>query len=223
MKSTFANMVLVLLVITAVAAAAVGYVYKLTEEPIAQAKQQKKLGALGEVLPAFDNRPTEDVLVSNDEKGEVYIYLGKENGEVKGYAVESFTNNGFSGLIKIMVGFLPDGTIKNIEVLEQAETPGLGAKLADANNPVRASFLGKSPANMKMAVKKDGGDVDAITASTISSRAYIDAVARAYRALQQEGLMEGEPDTMSGATGAAASDTTSGATSDANSGATTQN
>lgn len=192
-------MVLVLLVITAVAAAAVGYVYKLTAEPIAQAKLQKKLNALGQVLPAFDNQPTDEVTVVQVDGMDIFIYPAKEGGEIKGYAVESLTNQGFSGTIKIMAGFMPDGMISNIEVLEQAETPGLGAKLADRENPVKISFVGNSPANLKMAVKKDGGDIDAITASTISSRAYVDAVQRAYNALVQAGFISRTADAVSGA------------------------
>lgn len=218
MKSTFKNMVLVLFVITAVAGAAVGYVYSLTKEPIELAKLQKKLNALGEVLPSFDNQPTNDVIVTQVDGIDINIYPGKDAGEVKGYAVESLTNQGFSGTIKIMVGFDITGKIINIEMLEQAETPGLGAKLADKDNIVKVSFIGHSPADLQMAVKKDGGDIDAITASTISSRAYIDAVRRAYNALIQEGLIEGEMDTTSGAT---ATDSSTGATgTDANSGAT---
>ena len=194
-------MVLVLFVITAISAAAVGYVYGITKEPIAQAKLQKKLTALGDVLPSFDNQPTDEVETLQLDGMDINIYTARENDRVKGYAVESLTNSGFSGTIKIMVGFDTSGNIVNIEVLEQAETPGLGAKLADKENPVKMSFVGNNPANLNMAVKKDGGDIDAITASTISSRAYVDAVARAYRALIEKGLLDGGT-SWDGSTGA---------------------
>lgn len=194
-------MVLVLFVITAVSAAAVGYVYGLTKEPIEQAKLQKKLTALGDVLPSFDNQPTDEVETVQLDGMDINIYTARENGEVKGYAVESLTNSGFSGTIKIMAGFDTSGNIVNIEVLEQAETPGLGAKLANKDNPVKMSFVGNNPANLNMAVRKDGGDIDAITASTISSRAYVDAVARAYRALAEKGLLNGDS-SRDGSTGA---------------------
>lgn len=200
MKSTLRNMVLVLLVITAVAAAAVGYVYKLTAEPIAQAKLQKKLDALGQVLPAFDNQPTDDMRTVQVDGMDINIYTASEGGRLRGYAVESVTNQGFGGTIKIMAGFDTEGNIINIEVLEHAETPGLGAKLADRENPVKVSFAGKNPADLNMAVRKDGGDIDAITASTISSKAYIDAVGRAYRALADNGYLDKALDTASGAT-----------------------
>jgi len=96
--------------------------------------------------------------------------------------VETFTQKGFSGLIKLMIGFAPDGTIIDISVLQHQETPGLGDKIENAKSSFSAQFQGKNPENFKLVVKKDRGDVDAITASTISSRAYCDAVQRAYNA-----------------------------------------
>lgn len=193
-------MILVLLCITAIGSAAVGLVYRVTEEPIAQAKVQKKVDALSKVLPEFDNAPAEEKQVVTTDAGEFYVYTARKGDAVVGYAVESFTL-GFNGTIKIMAGFDPDGTIRNIEVLEQAETPGLGAKLADAGNPVQVSFIGKKPADLKMSVRKDGGDIDAITASTISSRAYVQAVSRAYTAfLEASGADASGWDSTSGAT-----------------------
>lgn len=197
-------MVVVLLCITAVTSAAVGMVYRVTEEPIAVAKTQKKSAALAQVLPEFDNDPAGEMEVFAADNGEVYIYTGRKGGEVVGYAVESFTS-GFGGVIKMMVGFEPDGRIRNIQILEQTETPGLGAKIADEGNPVAASFLDKNPADLTMAVRKDGGDIDAITASTISSRAYVKGVGLAYEAfLQASGAGSGGWDSSSGATSASA-------------------
>lgn len=184
MKSSFVNMVVVLTAITLVASAAVGLVYKVTKEPIELAKQQNKVTALSQVLPEFNNSPNDEMKTVTVNNLPISIYPAKLNGDAVGYAVESITNSGFSGTIKIMVGFEANGNIRNIEVLEQNETPGLGAKLANADNPAKVSFVGNNPANLKMSVKKDGGDIDAITASTISSRAYVDAVNRAYNALQ---------------------------------------
>ncbi len=79
-----------------------------------------------------------------------------------------------------MIGFLPDGTIKDVAVLEHKETPGLGDKMERKKSDWSLQFQGQNPATFKIAVTKDGGDVDAITASTISSRAFCDAVERAY-------------------------------------------
>jgi electron transport complex protein RnfG len=86
-----------------------------------------------------------------------------------------------------MVGFLPDGTIHGIEVIAHKETPGLGDKMESGKSDFSVQFKGKNPENFKLAVVKDGGNVDAITASTISSRAYCDAVKRAYDAFIKEG------------------------------------
>ncbi len=193
-------MVAVLAAITTVTAAAVGAVYNVTADPIARAKGQKKVSALAEVLPGFDNTPSEEVDTVAVGGGELLVYTARMGGQEVGYAVESFTNSGFSGLIRIMVGFEPDGTIRNISVLEQNETPGLGAKIAVDGNPVKVSFVGYNPADLKMAVRKDGGDIDAITASTISSRAYVQAVERAYAAFRQVRFGDDAADSVSGAT-----------------------
>lgn len=182
MKSSLKNMVLVLLAITLVSSAAVGYVYSITEEPIAKAKAAKVTEALAEVLPEFD--ATEVAEVEMDGLP-IKVYTATKGGEVSGYAVETMTKQGFGGAVKLMVGFNAAREVYNIAVLEQNETPGLGTKMTDEGNPLKVSFVGKNPADMTLAVKKDGGDVDALTAATISSRAYVDAVARAYNAMQQ--------------------------------------
>ena len=142
MKSSLVNMVVVLLGITAVTSSAVGLVYRVTEAPIAQAKLHKKADALAQVLPPFDNTPADEMQAVAAGNDSVYVYTARMGQTVAGYAVESFAS-GFGGPIRIMVGFGPDGRIRNIQVLEQTETPGLGAKLAEEGNPVQASLLGK--------------------------------------------------------------------------------
>lgn len=196
MKSTLFNMVMVLFVITLLASAGVGAVHMITEEPIAEARVKATREALKQVLPEFDET---DVLRDTIENLPVTVHTASEKGRVVGYAVESMTKNGFSGVIRLMVGFAPDGQILNIRVLEQAETPGLGTKMVDAGNPLEKSFVGRNPAQMKLGVKKDGGDVDALTAATISSRAYVDAVSRAYKAYCEKAGVEAAVNTVSGA------------------------
>jgi electron transport complex protein RnfG len=85
-----------------------------------------------------------------------------------------------------MIGILPDGTINDISVLEQKETPGLGDKMQKSKSNFSLQFKNKNPASFKLKVKKDGGEVDAITAATIRSRAFCDAVNRAYNAYMKE-------------------------------------
>jgi electron transport complex protein RnfG len=208
MRNSLLNMILVLGGISLVASAGVGYVYKITEEPIALAAEADKKAALGEVLPAFDEvTPTETTL----DGIPVTVNTAIQGGSVVGYAVETATNSGFSGQFRLMVGFEPDGRVRAVKVLQHNETPGLGSKMADAGNVLFASFEGRNPAEMQMAVRKDGGDVDALTAATITSRAYVDAVARAFRAMVGQ-----NGNTVDAATGATTQAT------DASTGATTQ-
>ena len=195
MKSTLFNMVAVLFTITLIASAGVGAVNMITVEPIAAAKAAATEAALGEVLPAFEATETTELTI---DEMPIVVYTAKSADAVVGYAVESMTKQGFSGVVKLMVGFLPDGTVNNINVLQQAETPGLGTKMCDEGNPLLAGVQGKE-ATGTFKVTKDGGEVDALTAATISSRAYLDAVNRACVAMMN---MTGQdaPDGVSGAT-----------------------
>ncbi|MBL4559453.1 MAG: RnfABCDGE type electron transport complex subunit G [Labilibaculum sp.] len=185
-ESTFINMVLVLFIITLVASAALGGLYELTKEPIAAAKLAKKLKAIKQVVPDFNNNPSDEVYkVGMNEKDSLEFYPAKKDGILVGTAVKTFTTNGFSGYVWIMVGFKPDGSINNYSVLEHKETPGLGTKMADWFKPsdpgkAKASIINKNPGTTNFTVSKDGGDIDAITAATISSRAFLDAVQTAY-------------------------------------------
>ncbi len=177
MKSSLKNMVLVLFCITLLSSAGVGAVYMITEAPIAAAKSAAEKSALETVLPEFDATEQSEHMVDGLE---IVAYKASKDGKVVGYAIKTASKSGFSGMIKMMVGFDNNGTILNVDVLEQNETPGLGAKMDEDGNPILASIKGKEASKTKLTVKKDGGDVDALTAATISSRAYADAVARAY-------------------------------------------
>lgn len=221
MKSTLLNMTAVLFGITLVASAGVGVVNMITAEPIAQAKQAATKAALTEVLPPFDGTTSEELTI---DEMPITVYTATKGGAVAGYAVQTMTKQGFSGVVRLMVGFTPEGEVVNVNVLEQSETPGLGTKMADEGNPLLMSVKGqkleeKKLVDGKLAVRKDGGDVDALTAATISSRAYVDAMARAYAAYKQiaEGVAPAASDTASGATATggdaeAAADSAAGAT-----------
>lgn len=195
MKSTLINMVAVLFTITLIASAGVGAVNMITVEPIAAAKAAATEAALGVVLPAFDKTESEELTI---DEMPIVVYTATNAGQTVGYAVETMTKSGFSGVVKLMVGFLPDGTINNVNVLQQAETPGLGTKMCDEGNPLLAGVKGKE-GTATFRVKKDGGEVDALTAATISSRAYLDAVNRACVAMMNVTGQEA-PDGVSGAT-----------------------
>jgi electron transport complex protein RnfG len=181
-ESTLINMVIALFTITLVASASLGAVYEVTKGPIAAAMLAKKNEAILFVIPEFNNSPTEDAYSVGTDGDSVFFYPGYNNGELVGTAVESFTNIGFSGKIRVMVGFLPDGSINNYRILEHAETPGLGTKMEPwfRDETGKRSVLGLNPGVNNITVSKDGGEVDAITAATISSRAFLDAIQRAY-------------------------------------------
>lgn len=186
LESNFTNMVVILFSVTLIASAAVGYVNSLTAGPIEAAKQAKQVNAIREVIPSeFDNDPGADVWkVQTPDGGELEFFPAKKNGEAVGTAVKTYTNNGFGGKVWLMVGFNPDGTISNYSVLEHKETPGLGSKMdLWFTKNGKGSIIGKKPGTQGLKVSKDGGDVDAITAATISSRAFLDAVNRASAGL----------------------------------------
>ncbi len=186
-ESTFKNMVLSLTLISLGASACLGFVYELTKEPIAVSVLNKKMDAIRQVVPEFTNNPNDEMYrLPTGEGDSLDIFPAKKDGEVVGYAVSTYSKSGFSGNISLMAGFTPDGTIINISVLEQKETPGLGTKMTEPE--FKDQFNNENPADFILKVKKDGGPVDAITAATISSRAFCDAVQRAYNTLQKGGL-----------------------------------
>jgi len=186
-ESTFKNMVLSLTLISLGASACLGYVYQMTKVPIELSVLNKKLTAIKLVVPEFNNNPNDEMYkLPTGEGDSLDVYPAKKDNVVVGYAINTNTKKGFSGNISLMAGFKPDGTIISITVLEQKETPGLGTKMAE---PLfKNQFNDKNPSQFNLKVKKDGGSVDAITAATISSRAFCDAVQRSYNTLQKGGL-----------------------------------
>lgn len=187
LQSSLKNMVLCLFIISAVMSAVLALVYQATLEPIKMAESKKVNDAITKVVPGFDNDPAADMylLPIEGETDSLIVYPAKKGGELVGTAVSSYTNRGFSGNFTVMVGFLPDGSIYNTSVMVHKETPGLGSKMGDAK--FHDQFNGKKPEEFTLAVKKDGGEVDAIAAATISSRAYCDAIIRAYKAYTNNG------------------------------------
>jgi electron transport complex protein RnfG len=175
-------MVLTLFAVTFWASSALGIVYEMTKGPKAAADLAKKVNAIREVVPDFDNDPIEQESSIDADGEKLLCYPAKKDGKLVGAAIVTFTNSGYAGKIKLMVGLLPDGKINDITVLEHKETPGLGQKIEKSKSDFSAQFKGKDPKSFKLLVKQDGGDVDGITAATISSRGFSDAVQRAYTA-----------------------------------------
>jgi len=186
-ESSFKNMVLSLTFISLGASLALGFVHEFTKEPIEVSQLNKKLEAVKMVVPEYNNDPVGEMFKLASEWGDsLDVYPAKKENEIVGYGVRTYSNKGYSGKIILAVGFRPDGTIFNVTVLEQKETPGLGTKMALPD--FKDQFIDKNPSSFQLKVKKDGGQVDAITAATISSRAFCDAVQNAYSTLKKGDL-----------------------------------
>ena len=181
-KSSFLNMVLALGCICLVCSALLGLVNHVTAEPIAAANLAKTNNAIKAVVPEFDNIPSEDSWNVEVDGKQYKVYPATYQGKVMGYAIEVLPT-GFGGTIDMLVGFDSEtGKIYNTSVISHSETPGLGAKITETGEgSFRAQFDGMDPAATKFMVRKDGGDIDAITASTITSRAFTSGVAEAYK------------------------------------------
>lgn len=184
LESSLKNMVMSLAIISFGASAILGGVYVLTKKPIEDAAELKKTNAIKEVLPQNNNmkigKAVEVTLDSYTEK--FIVYPAFENDKLIAVAVETFDNNGYGGQIKSMVGFDAEGNIVNYAILSMSETPGLGEKVTSWFKTERNNqdIRGKKPSEESFKVSKDGGEIDAITASTITSRAFLSSVKTAY-------------------------------------------
>ena len=186
MESNFKNMVLSLFVVTLLSSAGVGFVFEMTKEAKAATDLKKKISAIQAVVPSFDNNPLDEkYTIAAEDGSELLCYPAKKDGQLVATAVETITSKGFGGDISLIIGFLNDGTIHDVAVLDHKETPGLGDKIDIKKSKFSAQFKNQNPASFVLKVKKDGGDVDAITAATISSRAFCEAVQQAYRGFQK--------------------------------------
>lgn len=181
-------MVLVLVGVAVVIGAVLAWVNNITEQPIAEKAQQTLAAGIKEVMNSTDIKVEDPDTVKMEIQGKESIFtihnVYTTDGAYLGSAVES-TTMGFGGDLKVLVGFNAEGTILGYTILQASETPGLGAK-ADKwfQKDGKGNIIGKSLANGDLKVNKDGGDVDAITASTITSRAFLKAVNQAYSAYQ---------------------------------------
>ncbi|MBQ6769245.1 MAG: RnfABCDGE type electron transport complex subunit G [Prevotella sp.] len=188
LESSLLNMVLVLTGVAVIMGGVLAYVNHLTEGPINEQKAQALADGIKTVMVCNDLVVSKtDTTRTKDAKGKELTYIiyqtQDKQGKDLGAAVES-TTGGFGGDLKVLVGFDPDGKILGYTLLEHAETPGLGAK-ADKwfQKGQKGDIIGKDPAVNKLGVTKGGeGEVDAITASTITSRAFLLAINNAYKA-----------------------------------------
>lgn len=187
-ESTFINMVSTLLLVTVIAAAALGFVYDLTKVAIEEAKLKAQSEAITKVLPSFEKLGDSYIIAAEAGADSLEFFPAYNGDELVGVAIKTYTKNGFSGFISIMAGIDKSGNFSGYEVLEHEETPGLGSKMGVwFKNPEKPNqnVIGKNPKATNFTVSKDGGDIDAITASTITSRAFLDALTRAYNSYNQ--------------------------------------
>lgn len=185
LESSLMNMVLVLTGVAVVMGAVLAWVNHLTSGPIDEQKRITLESGIKAVMQSGQLVVSStDTLRLADAKGKEQTYIIYNNE--KGAAVESATM-GFGGQLKVLVGFDNDGRILGYTLLEHQETPGLGAK-ADQwfQKGQKGDIIGRNPAD-GLTVTKDGGNIDAITASTITSRAFLLAVSNAYNAYKGGG------------------------------------
>ena len=164
-------------VISAICAGVLAGIYGVTKETIANIREKQVLDAAAEVMPSQVDRSKIDRLGDG-------MFVGRDAaGKIAGYAIKGSDPSGYGGEIVLMVGFTPDCRISTYKKLVAAETPGLGTNMSDPS--FMKQFAGMD-ASSPIAVKKDGGKVDAITSATITSRAVCGAINNAK--IKLEGL-----------------------------------
>ena len=167
-----------------VAGACVGITYHITKKPIQEAQDKMIAESIKEVIPSkFDNNPFAEKITLKQNKERFTLYPARLEGYVTAIAMKSFSNKGYGGRLDVLVSFLLDGTIGNFKVIHHQETPGLGSKVNDES--FKKGIIGKNPTSENFKVKQDGGEIDAITGATITSRALIEAIQKAYRGYQK--------------------------------------
>ena len=219
LESSLKNMLIVLTLVSAVAAFLLAYVNNVTSSTIAKINEEALSAGIKSVLNIGAD---EQIGVAEKEVEGFTVYevtrvdenqqgrhghrggRGNETATWLGTAVKSTDKSGFGGDIEVLVGFNEEGKILGYEVLKHAETPGLGARAGEwfrtaTSGEVKEvgalskiffgkpdpagshNIIGRDIAQGELKVTKDGGDIDAITASTITSRAFLNAVNNAYK------------------------------------------
>ncbi len=180
------SMAAALVIISGLAASILGYVHQITLLPIQTAKDNAELEAISKVIGTdFDNNPFDErtTITTADGKDKLELYIARKDGIIKSFAIKTFSRKAFSGRIEVMAGFSIDGTVLGYEIISSQETPGLGSKVGEPK--FKSQFKGMRPEQPEFKVRQDGGEIDAVTAATISSRAVVDAIQRAYDAYRK--------------------------------------
>ena len=180
LESSLVNMVVVLTAISVIVGGVLAYVNMVTQEPIAEINAKNLQDGIKRVI--LGDQPGELKVEEPVEVDGFVLYQTDKGTAVK--AVE----NGFGGPLEVLVGFDNDGNILGYTILATVETPGLGVKASTwFQKGQKGDIIGKNPGEKELTVSKDGGEIDAITASTITSRAFLNAVNKAYKAYKGQG------------------------------------
>ena len=186
LKSTLPNMVIVLTCVALITGGLLAWVNHVTEAP-KLAEQQRSLAAdISKVMGGKTVKETDVKNITKEFDGKTYEfvvhYVALINGTPLGKAVES-TTMGFGGDLTVLVGLNLQGKVLGYAIRQTSETPGLGIKAEEwFQKDGKGSIIGKDPLSKSFAVSKDNGDIDGITASTITSRAFLKAVRQACEA-----------------------------------------
>ena len=188
LKSTLPNMVIVLTCVALITGGLLAWVNHVTEAP-KLAEQQRSLAAdISKVMGGKTVKETDVKNITKEFDGKTYEcvvhYVALTNGTPLGKAVES-TTMGFGGDLTVLVGLDLQGKVLGYAIRQTSETPGLGIKAEEwFQKDGKGSIIGKDPLSKSFAVSKDNGDIDGITASTITSRAFLKAVRQACEATE---------------------------------------
>ncbi|MDY6788216.1 MAG: RnfABCDGE type electron transport complex subunit G [candidate division WOR-3 bacterium] len=168
--------VIKLVLVCIVAASVLAVVYSVTKEPIEKAKAEEKIKAVRAVISGYEDgmtMKTDTVTDSNDNQFVIYTVIDNQNNVI-GRSIASYSDEGYGGTVNIMIGMDSDYTVTGLYVLSHKETPGLGSKMD--TDEFKSQFIGLSDTDADISVRKDGGDIDAITSATITSRAVCRAI-----------------------------------------------
>ncbi len=199
LESSLTNMVVVLVAVAIITGGLLAWINQITAAPIKQQQDLELANGIKSVMGVDNLKVVADDTIKKDFDGKEYTFVvHKANdaaGAFLGAAIES-SALGFGDQVKVLVGFDAKGAVLGYTILQHAETPGLGAK-ADVwfQKDGKGNIIGKNIQEKPLAVTKDGGDIDAITASTITSRAFLKAVNQAYAVYAMQ-----DTDAQSGAT-----------------------
>jgi electron transport complex protein RnfG len=193
----------ILTLICAVAALALAAVHASTAPVIVEQERQFTLRSIKQAIATYDNEPDQDVALIDEGGSPVCVYRGRQGDEIVGVAFERLQGGGYSGDIKVLVGISPDGLVAcgdnggwlGVQILQHAETPGLGARMTEEG--WRRQFCGHSldDGDTFWRVRKEGGQVDQLTGATITSRVVSEALQAGLQFFQEhrEAIMSAEP------------------------------